>query len=118
MATQVLPPKSVLVPFPSASQTISQIELGLYLSLAASFKQLEEQLTAAEENFKARLLAGASVQAGDHVCRLDERSRRNVGWRAVAEDLANTLFEGQGEQYCEEVLNSTAPTTSIALVVR
>jgi hypothetical protein len=106
-----------VVQFPP--QTITQTELVLYLSLKGRFQQLEEQLTAAQDDLKARLEAGAVVQSGDHVARLDERSRRAVAWKSVAADLADTVFgEGKGETYCEEVLNSTIPIITVALVVR
>lgn len=106
------------LPLPSP-QAITQTELVLFLSLRGRLQQLEEQVAAAEENFKARLEAGAIVQPGDHVARLDERSRRNVAWRAIAADLADTVFgKGQGAAYCDEVLGSTEPTRTTGLTVR
>lgn len=110
-------PKLVVLPAPQ--QIISQTELVLFSSLRGRLQQLEEQVAAAQEDLKARLEAGAIVQPGDHVARLDERSRRNVAWRAVAEDLADTVFgKGQGASYCCEVLNSTKPSITVSLVVR
>ena len=106
-----------IVPFPA--QVISQSELVLFLSLKGRLQQLEEQVASAQEDLKARLEAGAIVQPGDHIARLDERSRRNVAWRAIAEDLADTVFgDGKGESYCDEVLNSTKPSITLSLVVR
>jgi hypothetical protein len=100
-------------------QQITQTELVLFLSLVGRLKQLEEQLAAAQDDLKARLEAGAVVQSGDHVARLDERSRRNVAWRGVAENLADTVFgEGKGPVYCQEVLDSTEPTRTVSLTVR
>jgi hypothetical protein len=112
--------KSAVVPFPNQSpQTITQIELALFLSMRGRLQQLEEHVAAAQEEFKARLEAGAAVQPGDHVARLDERARRNVAWRGVAENLADIILgDGKGVPYCDEVLNATAPTITIALVVR
>jgi|ERR1700730_2672855 len=112
--------KSAVVTFPNQSpQTISQTELVLYLSLVGRLQQLEEHVAAAREEFKARLEAGAVVQPGDHVARLDERARRNVAWRVVAENLADIILgDGKGVAYCEKVLNSTKPTRTVSLVVR
>lgn len=124
MATQqivssvVAQQKSAVVQFP-APQAITQTELVLFLSLKGRLQQLEEQVTATQEGLKQRLEAGATVQPGDHIARLDERTRRNVAWRAVSENLADTVFgEGKGKEYCEEVLNSTQPTVTVALIVR
>ena len=111
---------AVVFPVPKQSQqTITQTELVLFLSLRGRLQQLEEQVAAAQEELKARLEAGATVQAGDHIARLDERARRNVAWRACAEDLANTVFgEGKGVAYCDEVLNSTKPTRTVSLKIQ
>jgi hypothetical protein len=124
MATQIVSSvasqqkSAVVFPKPSPQQ-ITQTELVLFLSLRGRLQQLEEQVTTAQDDLKARLEAGAVVQPGDHVARLDERARRNVAWRGVAEDLADTIFgEGKGAIYCEEVLNSTAPTRTVSLTVR
>ena len=104
---------------PIQSPQITQTELVLFLSLKGRLQQLQEQVTEAEENFKARLQAGAIVQPGDHIARLDERSRRNVAWRGVAEDLANTVFgPGNGVTYCDEIVNASKPTHTVSLVVR
>jgi hypothetical protein len=101
------------------SAQITQTELVLFLSLKGRLQQLQEQVGAAEADFKARLEAGAIVQPGDHVARLDERSRRNVAWRRVAEDLADTIFgDGKGVAYCDEVVNATKPSGTVGLVVR
>ena len=112
--------KSAVVLFPNQSpQSITQIELALFLSLRGRLQQLQDQVDAAEQDFKARLEAGAIVQPGEHVARLDERSRRNVAWRGVAEDLANTVFgDGNGAKFCDEVVNATHPTVTVSLVVR
>lgn len=110
---------TVIFPIKPTPQAITQTELVLFLSLRGRLLQLEEQVAAAEADLKARIGAGAIVQPGDHVARLDERSRRNVAWRCVAEDLANTVFgEGNGAAYCEEVLASIEPTRSLNLIVR
>lgn len=119
MATATIAPPKVLVSFPQKPEVISQIELALYLSLVGRLEQLEAQVEAAKQNLKGRLLSGAVVEPGDHVARLDEHHRRNVAWRGIAEDLANTVFgEGAGVTYCNEVLSSTPPTVTISLVVR
>lgn len=112
--------KLTVVPSPKQfPQAISQTELILYLSLVARLLQLKEQVDAAQAEFKARLEAGAVVQQGDHIARLDERSRRTVAWRGVAEDLANTVFgDGKGPAYCDEVLDATPSTITTSLVVR
>ena len=119
MATQIVPPHHQVVSFPAPHEVITQTELVLFLSLRGRLQQLEEQVAAAQDDIKARLEAGAIVQPGDHIARLDERSRCNVAWRGVAEDLANTVFgEGKGEAHCEEVLASSKPTVTVSLVVR
>ena len=119
MATETVPQHSVLLAFPTSREVTTQVELALYPSLAGHLKQLEEQVARAQEDLKARLQAGAIVQPGDHVARLDERHRRNVAWRGIAEDLANIVFgEGNGETYCNEILASTPPTVTVSLVVR
>jgi hypothetical protein len=88
--------KSQLSPL-SQPQAITQTELVLFMSLKGRLQQLEEQVAATQENLKTRLEAGAIVQPGDHIARLDERSRRNVAWRGVAEDLPETVFgDGKG----------------------
>jgi hypothetical protein len=123
MATQsVIHPvgqsKIAVLPF-SSPQAITQTELVLFMSLKGRLQQLEEQVAATQESLKTRLEAGATVQPGDHIARLDERSRRNVAWRGVAEDLAETVFgDGKGATYCDEVLASTEPTRTVTLVVR
>lgn len=108
--------RPAVVAFPAPPEVIT--ELVLFLSLRGRLKQLEEQVVAAQDDIKARLEAGAIVQPGDYIARLDERSRRNVARRGVAEDLANIVFgDGKGEAYCEEVLASTKPTVTVSLVV-
>jgi hypothetical protein len=110
---------SVVFPARPDSQTITQTELVLYLSLKGRLEQLQEQVAAAEAELKGRLEAGAIVQPGDHIARIDERSRRNVAWRKVSEDLADTVFgDGKGAAYCDEVLASTEPTITTNLVIR
>lgn len=68
-----------VVPFPVTAQTITQVELALFLSLRGRLQQLEEQVAAAQDDIKARLEAGAIVQPGDHIARLDERSKCTSG---------------------------------------
>jgi hypothetical protein len=107
------------VAVPQQSPAITQTELVLYLSLKDRLEQLQEQVASAEADLKARLEAGASVQPGAHLARLDEHSRRNVAWRKVSEDLADTVFgKGSGTRYCEEVLDSTPATVTTSLIVR
>jgi hypothetical protein len=93
--------------------------LALYRSIERRFEELEKQLTSAQEDLKARLTAGATVEAGSLVAFLEKRPRRNVAWRKVSEDLADTVFgKGSGAQYCEEVLASTPATVTTSLIVR
>jgi hypothetical protein len=110
--------KSTVVPIPNQSpQTITQIELVLFLSLRGRLQQLEEQVTAAQEEFKARLEAGAVVQPGDHVAELKESFRRNVSWKDVVVRLAERL-KMSGEAYCTKVLSSTKPNRTVSLSVQ
>jgi hypothetical protein len=86
--------------------------------LRGRLKQIETQVTAKEAELKARLEAGVSVEHGDHFAELKESFRRTVAWKSVAADLADTVFgEGNGSNYCEEILASTEPTRTIRLNV-
>ena len=110
---------AVVFPVRPGSQTITQTELVLFLSLRGRLQQLQDQVAATEQELKARLEAGAFVQPGDHIARIDERSRRNVAWRKISEDLADTVFgKSNGAAYCDEVLASTEPTIKTNLVIR
>jgi len=105
-----------VVPFPQSvpSQQISQTELALLLSLRGRLSQLETQVADAEESLKARLQAGATVEAGDHSAELKDHSRRNVSWKDVARRLADRL-KLDGEMYCARVLAATRPTKTVSL---
>src|SRR5258708_5569994 len=67
-----------VIPFP---QTISQLEIGLLVSLRNRVAQLEAQVKESEDSIKARLEAGATVEAGDRRAELKENFRRNVAWK-------------------------------------
>jgi hypothetical protein len=121
MATQqIVPPTqhnpAVVVPIAPPKQ-ITQTELMLFLSLSGRLQQLEEQVTAAHDDLKARLEAGAAVQPGDHVAKLQEIFRRNVSWKDVATRLADKLYFGKGLNYVERILRKTKPTRTVSLVV-
>jgi alkanesulfonate monooxygenase SsuD/methylene tetrahydromethanopterin reductase-like flavin-dependent oxidoreductase (luciferase family) len=97
-------------------QQITQTELVLFLSLRVRLQQLDEQVAAAQEDFKARFAAGALVQPGDHRAELKENFRRNVSWKDVTVRLAQRL-KMDGEAYCAKVLSSTKPSRTVSLVV-
>jgi hypothetical protein len=110
--------KLAVVPFP-APQTVTQLELSTLLSLRGRLHQLETQVEAAEQSIKDRLEKGCSVEEGDHTAEIKENPRRNVSWREVCERLGDRLFgNGKGETYCERVLASTKPTSTITLKIQ
>jgi hypothetical protein len=109
-----------VVPFPVAPATepITQLELAALLSLRNRSRQLADQVEAAEKSIRTRLELGTEVELGEHSAQLKESFRRNVGWRDVAERLAERLYgEGRGEAYCENVLQNTKPSRSVSLAV-
>jgi hypothetical protein len=122
-ATQTIAVPSVPLQFPQQPQPhklpqqISQIELRLLLSLQGRLAQLESEIDKAEEDLKARLQAGASVEPGDHFAELKTNSRRNVSWKDVAKRLAIRL-KLDGERYCERVIAATRPTKTVSLEVQ
>jgi hypothetical protein len=109
------PQSQQVVPFP-ASQTITQLEISVLLSLRGRLSQLEEQVETAEQSIKARLETGASLEPGDHRAELKENFRRNVSWKDVVVRLAERL-KMDGEAYCAKVLSSTKPSRTVSLVV-
>jgi hypothetical protein len=117
MATQTVPH---VVSFPQsvpAKETITQTELGLFLSLCARLSELEKQISAEEQSLRARLESGVSVEAGRYTAELRENFRRNVSWKHVAIRLANRL-KLDGQVYCARVLASTKPSRTVNLIVR
>ena len=113
-AAPILFPAATL--FHSDQETISQEELGLYLSLLGRLKQLEAQIATEEHSLRARLASGARVQPGDHTAELKENFRRNVAWKAIVMRLALRL-KLDGEKYCDRVLAGTRPTRTVSLIV-
>jgi len=105
--------KLVVLPEP---QTISQVELTLFLSLRSRLHQLEEQVRQAEQSLEVRLEKGAVLEPGDHRAELKENFRRNVSWKDVVTRLANRL-RMDGEAYCAKVLNSTKSTRTVSVVI-
>ena len=99
------------------TESISQIELQLLLSLRGRLKQLQEEIAAEEESLKTRLEAGAVIEPGDHTAELKQNFRRNVAWKAVVIRLALRL-KINGEAYCERVLAATKPTKTVSLIVQ
>jgi hypothetical protein len=94
------------------------MDLETAICLRNTLKRKQEELDSTEAELRARLEAGAIVEDGVHTCELKESFRRTVAWKAVAADLADTVFgDGKGDSYCEDVLNSTAPTKTISLKV-
>ncbi len=121
-ATQNLPHPEVqsnpaVVRFPQAApDTITQEELALLLSLRGRLEQLRTQVEAEEESLKARLEAGVTVEAGDHIARLDEHFRACVSWKEKAVDLAERLGLN-GQAWAQNVLSHTAKTRTISLYI-
>jgi hypothetical protein len=108
-----------VVSFPQsvpAKETITQTELGLFLSLCARLNELEKQISAEEQSLRARLESGVSVEAGRYSAELRENFRRNVSWKRVAIRLANRL-KLDGQLYCARVLASTKPSRTVNLIV-
>jgi hypothetical protein len=115
-ATQIF---SHIVPFPQsvpAENTISQLELEVFLSLRDRLEKLSEEVANAEATLQARLEAGVSVDPGVHSAELKEHKRRNVSWKEVAIRLADRL-KLDGEMYCARVLAATKPTRSVSLEI-
>ena len=97
---------------------ISQLDLETVILLRNTLKRKQQELDSMEAALKARLEAGASVEEGVHTAEMRVSARRTVAWKAVAADLADTVFgDGKGDSYCEDVLNSTAPTKTVSLHV-
>ena len=116
-ATVAVPPFQSVVSFPTVEQ-ITQSEIESLLSLRNRARLLAEQIAEAEESIQARLEANASVEPGEHTAELKEGTRRSVAWRVVAERLADRLYgDGRGEGYCERVVQSTHPTSTVSLIV-
>jgi hypothetical protein len=115
-ATQTVSQHSPLVQFPSAVESITQLELELFLSLRKRLHQLQGQVATEEAKLKARLEAGASVDPGVHVASLKENFRRNVSWKAVVIRLA-TRLKLDGAAYCARVLSATKPDRTVSLEV-
>jgi hypothetical protein len=103
--------------FHDRTEPISQLELGMLLSMRNRLRQVEEQVVAAEADLKARLEAGVEVEPGVHVVQLKESFRKSVSWKDVTIRLANRL-KLNGEAYCAKVLAATKPSRSVLLEVR
>jgi len=95
---------------------ISQTELALLLSLRNRQAALDEQVKDAERGIIRRLEAGAPVEPGSHVAKLEEHWRRNVAWKDVVVRLATRLGL-DGQAYTQNVLGNTKPTRTVGLFV-
>lgn len=116
MATQKVTPFAVPSQSSPEVDQITQYELETLILLRSALKQRGDQLAAIETDLKARLEAGAVIEAGVHVAALKESFRRNVSWRDVAERLADRLLgSGRGDGYCAKVLSSTKPNRTVSL---
>jgi hypothetical protein len=111
--------QATVVQFPASFlKPISQLDLETAILLRNTLKRKQQELDSIEAELKARLEAGATVEEGVHIAELRVSTRRTVAWKAVAADLADTVFgDGKGESYCEDVLNSTVPTKTVNLHV-
>ncbi len=112
--------KSSVVSFPVPEvEPITQLEIAALLSLRNRARQLAEQVSSAETSIRTRLESHAAVEVGDHTAELTTSSRRTVAWREVAERLGDRLYgDGKGEGYCDRVLQSTRPSSTVHLTVR
>jgi hypothetical protein len=86
----------------SHTETITQTELALLVSLRKRLRQLEEQVAAAEYVIQHRLEQGARVEPGLLQAMLKIIERRSVAWKQVCE-------RELGEAYCKRVLSATRP---------
>lgn len=117
MATQSVP-HVISFPLLPKTETISQSELGLLLSLRDRADKIAADVAAAELSIRKRLASGACVEPGTHSASLKEWTRRSVSWKEVAERLAVLHFGARkGAQYAGRVLAGTRPTVSTSLVV-
>ena len=108
MATQKVIP--IAVPSQVPAENISQLELTALCSLRKRAEQLEEEIANAETSIRARLEAGADVEAGLLRAFLKITERKNVSWKSVVE-------RELGEDYARRVLAATKPDTYTSLVV-
>jgi len=116
MATQTLPH---VVQFPQsvpAVEPITQLELGLFVSLRNRAQEIQKQVDDEEVALQARLEAGATVEAGPHRAELKESFRRNVSWKSIVRRLA-TRLKMDGAAYCARVLAGTKSTRTVSLIV-
>ena len=94
----------------SHTETITQTELALLVSLRRRLKQLEEEIAAAKYGIRWRLENGAAVESGLLHTLLKTFERRSVAWKQVCE-------RELGEVYARRVLAATKPQTYTQLVV-
>jgi hypothetical protein len=120
MATQILVPpaeteQAHAIPFP---QQITQVQLTRVISIRNMIESLKGDLEVVETQVKSALEAGVPIEPGVHIARLRDCFRRTVSWREVAERLAERIWgAGRGEAYCANVLEHTAPSRTVSLVV-
>ena len=107
MATATVPQ---VVPFRQPTESITQTELSLLLSLKARARELESQIQENEELLKTRFASGAEVESGLLRAFLKTIERRSVAWKAVVE-------RELGEDYARRVLAATRPDTFTHLIV-
>src|SRR5437660_7053235 len=101
MAATILNQPQV-VSFPKPTESVTQIELELLVSLKARVRELEEQIQAEEQLLKTRLASDAEVEPGLLRAFLKTVERRSVPWKQVCE-------RELGEEYCSRVLAATKP---------
>ena len=107
-----------VVPFtPEAKPQIHQFQLERFIHLRNQAAVLKSQLEAAETELKAALENGVPVEPGTHACSLKESFRPTIAWRDVAVRLAERLWPRRGSAYCENVLQNTKPSRTVALIV-
>jgi len=76
--TRFTDPQQIVVPLVRHSANIpgeiTQLEIAALLSLRNRARQIEQQITDAEQSFRVRLEAGALVEAGEHTAELRKAS--------------------------------------------
>lgn len=109
----IVAPAQVPIAIP---EHVSQAEIALLISLRNRKASLEEQVKEAEHDITARLEAGAPLEPGQHIAKVEEHWRRNIAWKEVVIRLASRLGL-DGQAYTQNVLTHTKATRTVSLFV-
>lgn len=102
MATQSLTPRAIPFPFIPKTETISQSEIHLLLSLRKQADKLADDIANAEKSILTRLETGSAVESGLLNAAIKITERRNVSWKSVVERKLGAAF-------AKRVLAATRP---------